>query len=50
MTRDCGKEYPELFNWYGDPEYAEVVKTTTATLEELMEEIDDEPCHPSDST
>lgn len=43
---DCDKDPLELFNCYHEPEYAEVVREMTVKLENLMEEIGDEPCHP----
>ncbi|KAL1844885.1 hypothetical protein VTK73DRAFT_1574 [Phialemonium thermophilum] len=42
---DCETDPLELFNVHGDPSYAEVVARLTAQLEELMEEIGDEPVH-----
>lgn len=43
---DCEQDPLELFNCYYNPEYAEIVKSLTADLENLMEEIGDEPVHP----
>jgi hypothetical protein len=42
---DCEKDPLELFNFYYNLEYADIVKSLTADLENLMEEIGDEPVH-----
>ncbi|KAI0015458.1 N-acetylglucosamine-6-sulfatase [Xylariomycetidae sp. FL0641] len=43
---DCENDPLELFNCYSEPAYKQVVQDLTSQLEELMEEIGDEPCHP----
>ncbi|MAW24376.1 MAG: sulfatase [Gammaproteobacteria bacterium] len=42
---DCEKDPLELFNVYHDPGYREVVTAMTASLEEKMAEIGDDPAH-----
>ena len=42
---DCEKDPWEVFNLYDDPKYQAVVKEMTATLDQKMAEIGDDPAH-----
>jgi arylsulfatase A-like enzyme len=42
---DCEKDPLELFNVFGEPQYAEVAQRMVAQLDDKMREIGDEPEH-----
>ncbi|KAI0893664.1 extracellular sulfatase Sulf-2 [Annulohypoxylon nitens] len=44
---DCERDPLELFNVYNEPGYQQVIKDMTRLLERKMQEIGDEPVHPT---